>query len=93
MIGLLCFVLAVLASPFKSEIRLEAENAALRNQLIVLRRKLRGRALLANSDRLFFVRYIGGFYRSREFSRSSILRHWFVGIEPVSQPQGQQGSG
>jgi hypothetical protein len=28
MIGLLCFVLAVLASPFKSKIRLEAENAA-----------------------------------------------------------------
>ena len=36
MIGLLCFVLAVLASPFKSKIRLEAENAALRHQLIVL---------------------------------------------------------
>src|ERR1700674_1919037 len=29
MIGLLCFVLAALASPFKSKIRLEAENAAL----------------------------------------------------------------
>jgi hypothetical protein len=29
MIGLLCFVVAVLASPFKSKIRLEAENAAL----------------------------------------------------------------
>jgi hypothetical protein len=28
MFGLLCFVLAVLASPFKSKIRLEAENAA-----------------------------------------------------------------
>jgi hypothetical protein len=32
-----CFVLAVLASLFKSRIRLEAENAALRHQLIVLR--------------------------------------------------------
>jgi hypothetical protein len=30
MIGLLCFVVAVLASPFKSKIRFEAENAALR---------------------------------------------------------------
>ena len=39
MIGLLCFVLAVLALPFKSKLRLEAENAALRHQLIVLRRK------------------------------------------------------
>jgi hypothetical protein len=55
MIGLLCFVLAVLASPFKSKIRLEAENAALRHQLIVLRRKLRGRIKLANSDRWFFI--------------------------------------
>src|SRR5260370_39077491 len=40
MIALICFVLAVLASPFKSNIRLEAENAVLRHQLIVLRRKL-----------------------------------------------------
>src|SRR5450756_2041179 len=30
MCALLCFVLAILASPFKSNIRLEAENAALR---------------------------------------------------------------
>jgi hypothetical protein len=30
MIGLLCFVLAVLASPFKSKLRLQAENAVLR---------------------------------------------------------------
>src|SRR5271163_926232 len=30
MIALVCFVLAVLASPFKSKSRLEAENAALR---------------------------------------------------------------
>src|ERR1700680_2463232 len=55
MIGLLRFVLAILASPFKSKIRLEAENAVLRHQLIVLRRKLRGRVQLANSDRWFFV--------------------------------------
>ena len=55
MIGLLCFVLTVLASPFKSKIRLEAENAALRHQLVVLRRKLKGRAHLTNNDRWFFV--------------------------------------
>jgi len=55
MIGLLCFVLAALASPFKSKIRLEAENAALRDQLIVLRRNLRARVKLANSDRWFFI--------------------------------------
>jgi hypothetical protein len=44
MIGLLCFALAVLASPFKSKLRLEAENAVLRHQLNVLRRRLHGRA-------------------------------------------------
>src|SRR5712692_7981039 len=55
MIALLCFVLAILASPFKSKSRLEAENAALRHQLIVLRRKLHGRVRLTNSDRWFFI--------------------------------------
>src|SRR3984893_7789513 len=55
MIGLFCFVLAVLASPFKSKSRLEAENAVLRHQLIVLRRKLKGRARLTNSDRWFLL--------------------------------------
>jgi hypothetical protein len=55
MIGLLCFVLAVLASPFKSKLRLEAENAVLRHQLIVLRRRPHGRVRLTNHDRLFFV--------------------------------------
>src|SRR5450759_1851857 len=55
MIGLLCFVLAVLASPFKSKSRLEAENAALRHQLIVLRRKVKGRVRLTNNDRRFFI--------------------------------------
>src|SRR6516164_7315821 len=55
MIALLWFVLAILASPFKSKSRLEAENAALRRQSIVLRRKVRGRVRLANNDCLFFV--------------------------------------
>jgi hypothetical protein len=43
MIALLCFILAVVVSRFKSKSRLEAENAALRYQLIVLRRKVTGR--------------------------------------------------
>ena len=55
MVALICFVLAVLASPFKSKIRLKAENAALRHQLIVLGRKVRGRSQLSNKDRWFFV--------------------------------------
>jgi hypothetical protein len=55
MFALLCFVLAVLASPFKSKSRLEAENVALRHQLIVLQRKVPGRARLTNNDRWFFI--------------------------------------
>src|ERR1035437_2726155 len=55
MIRLLCFILAVVATPFKSKTRLEAENAVLRHQLIVLRRKVKGRAQLTNNDRWFFI--------------------------------------
>src|SRR5262245_4479346 len=55
MIALLCFVLATLAAPFKSKSRLEAENAALRHQLIVLQRKVHGRVRLTNNDRWFFI--------------------------------------
>jgi hypothetical protein len=55
MIGLLCFAVAVLASPFKSKVRLEAENAVLRHQLIVLKRRLHGRVRLTNNDRRFFI--------------------------------------
>ena len=55
MIALLGFVLAVLAAPFKSKSRLEAENAVLRHQLIILRRKLQGRVRLTDNDRWFFV--------------------------------------
>src|SRR5450432_3485828 len=55
MIGLLCFVLAVLASPFKSKLRLEAENAVLRHQLIVVRRRLPGRVRLTKHDRWFLI--------------------------------------
>ena len=55
MIALLCFVLAVLAAPLKSKSRLEAENAALRYQLVVLRRKMWGRVRLTNKDRWFLI--------------------------------------
>jgi transposase InsO family protein len=55
MVALLCFFLTLFASPFKSKSRLEAENAALRHQLTVLQRKVRGRVQLTNGDRLFLV--------------------------------------
>src|ERR1700704_3140232 len=55
MVALVCVALAVLASPFKSKLRLEAENAVLRHQLIVLRRRLHGRIRLPNQYRLFLI--------------------------------------
>jgi hypothetical protein len=61
MIGLLCFGLAILGSPFKSKMRLEAENAVLRHELIVLRRQLHGRVRLTNNDRWFFIQLYRSF--------------------------------
>jgi hypothetical protein len=55
MIALFWLFLAVSVSPFKSKNRLAAENAALRRQLIVLQRRVRGRVQLTNGDRLFLV--------------------------------------
>ena len=54
-VALLSFLLTLLASPFNSKTRLEAENAVLRRQLIILRRKVRGRVHFTNGDRLFLV--------------------------------------
>ena len=79
MIGLLCFVLAVLATPFKSKIRLEAENAVLRHQLIVLRRRLQGRVRLTNNDRWFFIllyRWFPSILQVLTIIRPETLIHW-----------------
>src|SRR6266446_5109772 len=56
MVALLFFLLRLLLSPFRRISRLEAENAALRPQLIVLQRQVRGRVQFTNSDRLSFLR-------------------------------------
>ena len=55
MVALIFLFSNLVASLFKSRSRLEAENAALRQQLIVLQRKVRGRVEFTNSDRLFFI--------------------------------------
>jgi hypothetical protein len=55
MVALIFLVLNLISSLFKPRSRLEAENAALRHQLIVLQRKVRGRVEFTNSDRLFFI--------------------------------------
>src|SRR5215813_9622211 len=79
MIGLFCFALAVLASPFKSKLRLEAENAVLRHQLIVLRRRLHGRVRLTNHDRWFFTqlyRWFPAILRVLTIIRPETLLRW-----------------
>src|SRR5215510_6915065 len=55
MVALISFLLNVVASLFKSKSRLEAENAALRRQLIVLQRKVRGGVHFTDSHRQFFI--------------------------------------
>jgi hypothetical protein len=55
MVALIFLALSLLVALFKSKSRLEAENAALRQQLTVLRRKVRGRVRPTSGDRLFFV--------------------------------------
>ena len=68
MIALISLFLAVVASLFRSKARLEAENALLWQQLIVLRRKMPGRHRLSNSDRIaidFSSSGCAGYFRRR----------------------------
>src|SRR5665811_1370603 len=79
MFGLFCFVLAVLAAPFKSKSRLEAENATLRHQLIVLRRNVQGRVWLTNNDRWFFIqlyRWFTSILKALTIIRPETLVRW-----------------
>jgi hypothetical protein len=79
MIALLCFFLALFATPFKSKSRLEAENAALRHQLIVLQRRVRGRVQLTNGDRLFLVqlyRWFPSVLKATMIIRPETLVRW-----------------
>jgi hypothetical protein len=55
MIALFVFLLRLLVLPSKPKSGLEAENAALRQQVTILQRKARRRVRLTNSDRMFFV--------------------------------------
>jgi hypothetical protein len=55
MIALVCFIWSVLTARLKPKSRLEVENAALRRQLVVLQRKVRGRIEFTNRDRQFFI--------------------------------------
>ena len=79
MIALMSFYLRLFTSPLKSKIRLEAENAILRHQLIVLERKIRGRVRLTNSDRLFFIwlyRWFPSILEALRIIRPETLVRW-----------------
>jgi hypothetical protein len=79
MMALLCFFLTLFASLFKSKSRLEAENAALRHQLIVLQRRVSGHVQLANGDRLFLVmlyRWFPSILKAITIIRPETLVRW-----------------
>ena len=79
MVALIFFFLNLVASLFKSKSRLEAENAALRHQLTVLQRKIRGRVQFTNSDRLFFIqlyRWCPSVLKAMMIIRPETLVHW-----------------
>ena len=79
MVALLFFLLRLLVSPFRPIGRLEAENAALRRQLIVLQRQVRGRVQFTNSDRLFFLqlyRWFPSIVKAMTTIRPETLVRW-----------------
>src|SRR5712671_7052387 len=79
MIALFWLLLALTVSPFKSKNGLAAENAALRHQLIVLQRRVRGRVQLTNGDRLFLVtlyRWFPSVLRAITIIRPETLVRW-----------------
>src|SRR3977135_2500088 len=87
MIALFCLFVALFASPFKSKSRLEAENAALRHQLIILRRKVRGRVRLTEGDRLFFIqlyRWFPSVLKAITIVRTETLVRWLI-PSPIDQ--------
>src|SRR2546429_5230612 len=72
--------LTLSVSPFKSKNRLAAENAALRHQLIVLQRRVRGRVQLTNGDRLFLVmlyRWFPSVLKAITIVRPETLIRWY----------------
>jgi transposase InsO family protein len=79
MVALIFLLLNLAASLCKPRSRLEAENAALRHQLIVLQRKARGRVQFTNSDRLFFIqlyRWFPSILKAMMIIRPETLVRW-----------------
>ena len=79
MVALVCFIWSIVTALFKSKSRLEVENAALRHQVVVLQRKLRGRVEFTNGDRLFFVllyRWLPSVLRAIVIVRPETVVRW-----------------
>jgi hypothetical protein len=79
MVALLCFVLRLLVSPFRPISRLETENAALRRQLIVVKRQVRGRIQFTNTYRLSFLqlyRWLRSIVEAMTTIRPETLVRW-----------------
>jgi hypothetical protein len=79
MVALLFLFLNLLVSSFKSASRLEAENAALRQQVAVLQRNSRGRVALTNGDRMFFVllyRWFPSILQAMTIARPETVVRW-----------------
>jgi len=95
MVALLCFFLTLFASSFRSKSRLEAENAALRHQLTVLRRQVRGRVHLTNDDRLFLIqlyRWFPSILKAITIIRPQTLVRWHrAGFRRLSLPETSSG--
>jgi hypothetical protein len=79
MIALVSFIWSVLTAQFKPKSRLEVENAALRRQLVVLQRKVRGRIEFTNRDRQFFIllyRWCPSVFKAMVIVRPETVARW-----------------
>jgi len=79
MTALIILLLNLGASLFKPKSWLEAENAALRQQLVVLQRQVRGRVQFTNSDRLFFIqlyRWFPSVLKAMTIMRPETVMRW-----------------
>jgi len=79
MTALIVLLLNLGASLFKPKSWLEAENAALRQQLVVLQRQVRGRVQFTNSDRLFFIqlyRWFPSVLKAMTIMRPETVMRW-----------------
>jgi hypothetical protein len=86
MTGLLCFVLAVLATPFKSKMRLEAENAVLVVFGEHLRRILRSYARCYNGRRTHLsLNKDAPISRAAETAGRIICHPILGGLQPISR--------